>query len=102
MYADTYSFRTIFREDDNEFVGYCAEFPELSAFALDEAAAMRGIEGLVASAITEMDARGAEIPRPFARQAPAHRAAVNGPVTISRPEPVKESMEAGNFEILDV
>lgn len=68
MYADSYSFRTIWNADDNEFVGYCAEFPELSAFALDEPSAMRGIEGLVANAITNMEANGEKIPRPFPKQ----------------------------------
>ncbi len=65
MDADEYTFHTVFREDDNEFAGYCAEFPELSAFALDEASAMRGIEELVADAVANMKAHGQETPKPF-------------------------------------
>lgn len=68
MYADNYSFRTIFNEDDNEFVGYCAEFPDLSAPAVNEEEALNGIESLVANALNNMRANGEEIPMPFAKR----------------------------------
>lgn len=71
MLADSYSFRTIYNEDDNEFVGYCAEFPDLAAPALNEEDALNGIEALVANALENMQANGEAIPMPSAMMAEA-------------------------------
>lgn len=64
MYADSYSFRTIYNENDNEFVGYCAEFPDLAAPALNEEEALNGIESLVANALDNLQPNGEAIPMP--------------------------------------
>lgn len=99
MEAETYSYRTIFRPGDNEFVGYCAEFPELSAFALDEKAAMRGIEDLVANAVSNMQAKGEEAPKPFPWRLWENESASGS----NSPEELREQEEmVGDGDVLDV
>ncbi|CAK7066709.1 MAG: hypothetical protein DELT_01669 [Desulfovibrio sp.] len=68
MNAKHYTYRVIWSEDDQEFVGLCAEFPSLSWLAEDQEEALRGITGLVNDSIADMRKAGEAVPHPLALQ----------------------------------
>ena len=49
-----YTYHVIWSEDDNEYVGLCAEFPSLSWLAATPELALQGILNLVNSTVTDM------------------------------------------------
>lgn len=51
---DRYTYRVTWSEDDNEYVGLCAEFPSLSRLAGTPEAALKGIRKLVADIVKDM------------------------------------------------
>ena len=63
---DRYTYRVTWSEDDNEYVGLCAEFPSLSWLAKDPQAALRGIRKLVQEVIEDMKKEGEAVPDPIA------------------------------------
>ena len=63
---DRYTYRVTWSEDDNEYVGLCAEFPSLSWLALTPETTLKGIRKLVADVVKDMDASGETVPEPFA------------------------------------
>ena len=65
MDANKYAYRIIWSEEDNEYVGLCAEFPSLSWLAQDQTAALHGIVELVKETIEDMEHNGEEIPEPI-------------------------------------
>ena len=65
MNVKRYSYRVLWSEEDQEFVGLCAEFPSLSRLAQDQAAALDGIVRSVAEAVQDMQAGGEAIPEPL-------------------------------------
>jgi hypothetical protein len=62
---DRYLFRTIWSEEDNEFVGLCDEFPSLSYLAPLEKLALIGIHKIVAGVIEDMTVNNEDIPEPL-------------------------------------
>lgn len=65
MDANKYSYRVIWSEEDQEFVGLCAEFPSLSWLAKDQIASLQGIVDLVKGSISDMEQNGEKIPEPI-------------------------------------
>ena len=63
---DHYTYRVTWSEDDNEYVGLCAEFPGLSWLTKTQTAALKGIRNVVADVIKDMKKNGEEIPKPLA------------------------------------
>ena len=63
-----YTYRVIWSEEDQEFVGLCAEFPSLSWLDKDQEAALRGIVALVKDTVADMESSGEKIPAPLALQ----------------------------------
>ena len=63
---DRYTYRITWSEDDNEYVGLCAEFPSLSWLAETQETALKGICDLVADVVKEMKVSGETIPEPLA------------------------------------
>ena len=63
---DRYTYRVTWSEDDNEYVGLCAEFPSLSWLARTPEAALRGIRKVVEDVVKDMQANGETIPEPIA------------------------------------
>ena len=63
---DRYTYRVTWSEEDEEYVGLCAEFPSLSWLAEEPEAALRGIRQVVADVVADMRANGEEIPPPLA------------------------------------
>lgn len=54
MNAKQYTYRVLWSEDDQEFVGLCAEFPSLSCLEMEQDAALHGIVRLVEDTIKDM------------------------------------------------
>ena len=68
MNSKQYAYRVIWSEEDQEFVGLCAEFPSLSWLDKDQEAALRGIVALVKDIVADMQGNGEKIPAPLALQ----------------------------------
>lgn len=61
-----YTYRITWSEDDNEYVGLCAEFPSLSWLARTPEAALKGIIKVVECVVKDMQDNGETIPEPIA------------------------------------
>ena len=53
---DRYTYRVMWSEADEEYVGLCAEFPSLSWLAESPAESLQGIRQVVADVVTDMEA----------------------------------------------
>lgn len=62
---DKYAYRVIWSEDDEEYVGLCAEFPSLSWLDQSQDAAFRGIRKLVEEIVSDLKAQHETIPEPL-------------------------------------
>src|SRR5690606_25664992 len=60
--VDSYTYRVIWSEEDEEFVGLCAEFPRLSHLDAERHQALDGIVGLVSEVVADMQKNGEELP----------------------------------------
>jgi len=63
---DKYTYRVTWSDDDNEYVGLCAEFPSLSWLAKSPEAALKGIRGVVADVLADMTRNHEPTPEPLA------------------------------------
>ena len=63
---DRYTYRVTWSEDDNEYVGLCAEFPSLSWLSSTPEAALKGIRKLVADTVSVMESNDEIVPEPIA------------------------------------
>jgi len=63
---DHYTYRVTWSEDDNEYVGLCAEFPSLSWLEKTPEGALKGIRNVVAEVVKEMKVSGETVPNPIA------------------------------------
>jgi predicted RNase H-like HicB family nuclease len=64
--ADKYAYRVVWSEEDQEYVGLCAELPSSSWLESSQEAALRGIVEVARQAVADM-AKGHEpIPEPIA------------------------------------
>ena len=62
---DRYTYRVIWSEDDQEYVGLCTEFPSLSWLGKTPESALKGIREVVEGVIKDMRRDGEEIPQPI-------------------------------------
>ncbi len=63
-----YTYRITWSEEDQEYVGLCAEFPSLSYLAKDQITTLNGIVQLVRSIIQDMEKNGEIVPASFAER----------------------------------
>lgn len=63
---DKYTYRITWSEDDNEYVGLCAEFPSLSWLTDTPENALKGIRNLVEDVLLDMGKTDEPIPEPIA------------------------------------
>lgn len=63
---DRYTYRVTWSEEDNEYVGLCAEFPSLSWLATTPEEALKGIRRIVAEVVADLHASAEAIPDPIA------------------------------------
>jgi predicted HicB family RNase H-like nuclease len=61
-----YTYRVTWSEDDNEYVGLCAEFPSLSWLSSTPETALKGIRKLVAETVADMESNDEIVPEPIA------------------------------------
>ena len=64
--VERYTYRVFWSEEDQEFVGLCAEFPSLSWSDTSQSAALSGIVSVVGQVVSDMRRSGEEIPIPLA------------------------------------
>ena len=81
---DRYTYRVTWSEDDNEYVGLCAEFPSLSWLALTPETALKGIRNLVAEVVADIKATGEEVPNPIACRSYSGKFMVRVPPDVHR------------------
>jgi predicted HicB family RNase H-like nuclease len=62
---DRYTYRVIWSEDDQEYVGLCAEFPSLSWLGKTPESVLKGIREVVEGVIKDMRDASEEIPEPI-------------------------------------
>jgi predicted HicB family RNase H-like nuclease len=91
---ERYTYRITWSEEDEEYVGLCAEFPGLSWLASMPEEALAGIRGVVADVIADMRTTGELIPEPLATKRFSGRFMVRIPPEVHR-RLVIEAMEAG-------
>jgi predicted HicB family RNase H-like nuclease len=63
-----YTYRVIWSEEDQEYVGLCAEFPSLSYLDEAQVDALKGIVNLVEQIVADMVETGEPIPEPLAEK----------------------------------
>ena len=91
---DRYTYRVTWSEEDEEYVGLCAEFPGLSWLASTPEEALAGVRAVVADVITDMRSTGELIPEPLATKRFSGRFMVRIPPEVHR-RLVVEATEAG-------
>ncbi len=62
---DRYSYRVIWSEEDNEYIGLCAEFKSLSWLAATPEKALKGIRKVVSDVVKDMKENGETAPEPI-------------------------------------
>jgi len=92
--SDKYTLRVLWSEEDQEFVGLCAEFPSLSWLASSREAALSGIVKTVRQAVRDMVADGEVPPSPLADRTYSGVFKVRIPAIVHR-NLVIEAAEAG-------
>lgn len=68
MDAKFYTYRVFWSEEDEEFVGLCAEFSGLSWLDEDQQAAFSGIVALVKDCINDLNSNSEPIPTPLSKK----------------------------------
>ncbi len=63
--TDKYTYRVLWSDEDEEFVGLCAELPSLSWLAPTREDALKGIVKVARQAVKDMATEGAAIPAPL-------------------------------------
>ena len=66
MTLNYYTYRVTWSQEDEEFVGLCAEFPSLSWLASTQDEAFSGIRSLVADVVEDMLGNDEPLPKPIA------------------------------------
>lgn len=62
MNNDHYTYRVIWSEEDDEYIGQCIEFSSLSWLASEPEAALQGIRQAVADVVSDLQTNGEHIP----------------------------------------
>ena len=92
--VDKYTYRISWSEEDEEFVGLCAEFPGLSWLASDSGEAFKGIREVVKQSVEDMSSNNEEIPRPISSRQYSGKFMVRIPPEVHR-HLVIEAAESG-------
>jgi len=81
---DKYTYRVTWSEEDEEFVGLCAEFPKLSWLATGLEEALIGIRSVVRDCVEDMLDNKEAIPRPIATRKYSGKFMVRVPPEVHR------------------
>ena len=63
--SEKYTYRVMWSEEDQRYVGLCAEFPSLSCLATSQGDALSGITKLVADLLKDMIKSKEPVPEPL-------------------------------------
>ena len=91
---DRYTYRVTWSAEDEEYVGFCAEFPSLSWLAASPDAALNGIRRVVATVVEDLRANRETIPEPLASKRFSGKFMVRVPPEVHR-HLALEAAEAG-------
>jgi predicted HicB family RNase H-like nuclease len=91
---DHYTYRVTWSEDDQEYVGLCAEFPSLSWLSRSPEAALRGIRGVIADVVSDLKKSQEPVPEPLASRSFSGKFMVRVPPDVHC-ELAVEAAEAG-------
>ena len=81
---DRYTYRVTWSEEDQEYLGLCAEFPSLSWLAATPEQALEGIRVVVANVVSDMQSTGEVVPEPLATKRFSGRFVVRIPPEVHR------------------
>ena len=81
---DRYIYRVTWSDDDNEYVGFCSEFPSLSWLAKTPEAALKGVRKVVAEIVENMLHSGETVPDPIAGKSYSGKFMVRIPPEVHR------------------
>ena len=81
---DRYTYRVTWSEEDQEYLGLCAEFPSLSWLAATPEQALEGIRVVVANVVSDMQSTGEVVPEPLATRRFSGRFMVRIPPEVHR------------------
>jgi predicted HicB family RNase H-like nuclease len=82
--VDKYTYRVMWSEEDQEFVGLCSEFPSLSWLKSNPEASLKGIRALVKSTIKDMVENGEFTPEPMSSKKYSGKFMVRVPPEVHR------------------
>src|SRR3989338_6053019 len=92
---DLYSYRVIWSEEDQEYIGLCAEFPSFSFLDKNQEKAFLGIRHLVREALRDMAESREKIPEPISTKRFTGKFMVRIPPEVHR----KLALEASEAQI---
>lgn len=81
---DKYTYRVTWSDDDDEYVGLCAEFPSLSWLADTQESTLAGIRDVVRQVVQDMQSTGETIPQPLATKRYSGKFTVRIPPDVHR------------------
>jgi predicted HicB family RNase H-like nuclease len=82
--TDKYTYRVTWSDEDNEFVGLCAEFSMLSWLAVNPEEALKGIRSIVNDCVEDMIANKEDVPKPIATRQYSGKFMVRVPPEVHR------------------
>ena len=91
---DKYTYRVLWSEENNEFLGLCAEFPSLSWLASTYEKALKDICSVVKDCIADMSKSNEELPLPLSSRKYSGKFIVRVPPEVHRRLAI-EAAEAG-------
>ena len=94
MKNDRYTYRVTWSEEDQEYVGLCAEFPSLSWLAAEPEEALQGIRQVVGDVVIDLEASGEAVPEPISVKQYSGKFMIRIPPALHR-RLVMEAAEAG-------
>ena len=91
--ADKYTYRVTWSDEDNEYVGLCAELPSLSWLAATPEDALKGIRTTVKKCIKDLNQTGEPIPKAITSKKYSGKFMVRVPPELHRQLAVKAAEE---------
>lgn len=82
--SDKYTYRVLWSDEDEEFIGLCAEFPSLSWLASTAEKALKGIRSVVKDCLADMAKHKEELPAPLSSRKYSGKFMVRVPPEVHR------------------
>ncbi len=82
--ADRYTYRVTWSEEDQEYVGLCAEFPSLSWLEKSPEKSLQGIRRLVNESVTDLKRNKEPVPEPISTRPFSGKFVVRVPPEVHR------------------